>query len=294
MKMSHAAQVLKDAARREFTSFLGITAGTLLLCLSIAALIEPYRFAFSGVTGLALIPGYLWGVPPVYLLTAGNALLLLWGWRAMSPRFAFWTLYNTALTSLALPLFEAFNYPLIDNTILAALFAGVVGGAGIGIMFRHGGSSGGMDVVAAVVKKRWGVDVGAASFFVNVAVLVLSLVAVDLERVLMGGLCLYVESVMIDWVLKSFDRRTQMTIISSRAEQIVDYVVNSLNRTATLIPARGAFRREDVEMLMVILTRRQAVELKRYVSSVDKNAFVIMGDVAEVLGEGFKRWEADA
>jgi len=294
MSLAKGKEVVAGIIRRELVPFLGMTAGTLLVCLGVAGLIEPYRFASSGVTGLALIPSYLWGLRPVWIITAGNALLLLWGWKALSPRFALWTLYNTALTFAALPLFESLSYPLMNSPILAALFGGVVGGLGMGIMFRQGGSSGGMDVVAAVAKKRWGLDVGAASFFVNIAVLAASLVAVDLERVLLGGLNLYVEAVTIDWVLRSFDRRTQMTIISPKSDEIAAFIMDSLDRTATLISARGAYLRLPTEMVMVILTRRQSVELKRFVREVDRNAFIIMGDVSEVVGEGFKKWEADA
>lgn len=285
---------LKNIVMREFMPFLSITSGTLLVCLGLAAMVEPYRFAGSGVTGIALIPSYLWGLPPVYVIAVANAALLLWGWKALSKRFALWTLYNTLLTTLVLPAFESVRYPLMSSPILAALFGGVISGLGMGIMFRDGGSSGGMDVVAAVAKKRWGVEVGAASFFVNVAVLLLSLVAVSLEQVLLGGLYLYVESEMIDTVLNSFDRRTQMTVVSARTEEIVRFVLESLDRTATLISAQGAYRRTQMNMIMIVLTRRQSVELKRFVKAVDPTAFVIMGEVSEVLGEGFKKWDSDA
>lgn len=283
---------LRAACRRELGTFLNVTVGTLLICLCIAALIEPYQFASTGVTGVGLITNYLWGISPVWVLTGGNALLLAWGWKALSPRFALWTLYNTLLTSLALPLFEMFRYPLISNTILAALFGGVVGGLGMGILFREGASSGGMDVAAAVAKKRWGVDVGSASFFVNVGILVLSFVAVDFERILMGAFSLYVESVVIDWVIKSFDRRTQVMVISGKTDEITRFIMDSLERTATLVAAKGAYRRAPMEMVMVILTRRQAVELKRFVRSIDPAAFLILSDVSEVVGEGFKKWES--
>ena len=125
MFFSREKEALKECVKREFMPFCCITAGTLLLCLSIAALVEPYRFASAGVTGLALIPSYLWGLPPVWILTAGNVLLLIWGWKALSPRFALWTVYNTVLTSLALPLLETVRYPLMSDPILAALFGGV-------------------------------------------------------------------------------------------------------------------------------------------------------------------------
>ena len=120
----------------------------------------------------------------------------------------------------------------------------------------------------------------------------LSFVAVDFERILMGALSLYVESVVIDWVIKSFDRRTQVMVISGKPDEIVRFIMDSLERTATLVAAKGAYRRAPMEMVMVILTRRQAVELKRFVRSIDPTAFLILSDVSEVVGEGFKKWEA--
>ncbi len=285
---------LKELIKREAGSFVGVTVGTLLVCFAIAALVEPYRFANTGLTGIALITNYLWGISPVWVLTAGNLLLLLCGWKALSPRFAAWTLYNSILTSVALPLFEMYPYPLIQNPILATLLGGAVAGLGMGILFREGASSGGMDVAAAAAKKILGMDIGTASFFVNVMILASSLVAVDLERVLLGALCLYVESVTLDSVLKSFDRRTQMTIISSRPDEISRFVMNSLDRTATLVSAKGAYSRAPIEMMVVILTRRQSMELRRFIYQVDPEAFVIMSGVTEVLGEGFKSPDADA
>jgi uncharacterized membrane-anchored protein YitT (DUF2179 family) len=287
-------QALRAMIKRETWPFIGITFATLLLCFLIAALIEPYQFASTGVTGMALITNYLWGISPVWVLTIVNGLLLIWGWKAMSPRFALWTLYNTVLMSIALPLFEMVHYPVIDNPILAALLGGVLGGLSMGILFREGGSSGGMDIIAVIVKKKWGLDVGSASFYVNSAILISSLIAVDLEKVLFGGLSLYVESVAIDWVLKSFDRRVQMLIITSKPEEVIHFVMNAINRTATLISAKGAYRRVPMDIIMVILTRRQSIELKRFVREADPGAFLIMGDVAEVVGEGFKKWESDS
>ncbi len=285
---------VRELIKREAASFVGVTVGTLLVCFAIAALVEPYRFANTGLTGIALITNYLWGISPVWVLTAGNWLLLLCGWKALSPRFAVWTLYNSILTSVALPLFEMYHYPLIQNPILATLLGGAVAGLGMGILFREGASSGGMDVAAAVAKKRLGMDIGTASFIVNLMILASSLVAVDLERVLLGGLCLYVESVTLDSVLKSFDRRTQMTIISSRPGEISRFIMDSLDRTATLVSARGAYSRAPIEMMVVILTRRQSMDLRRFIYQVDPAAFVIMSDVTEVVGEGFKRPDEDA
>ena len=225
--------------RREWHTLLAATIGTLLTCFAVVALTVPYQFAGGGVLGLALISNYAWGISPAWVLSVGNAVLLLWGWKALSLRFALWTLYVTVLTSVAIPVFELFQYPVIGNTILAALLAGAVGGVGFGMLFRVGASSGGTDVIVMVARKRWGVDIGSMSFYINVVILFASFVVVDIEKILMGGLLLYVETVTIDRVLKSFDRRSQVLIISKRTQDIADFILNELDRSATIIPAKG-------------------------------------------------------
>ena len=216
--------------RREWHTLLAATIGTLLTCFAVVALTVPYQFAGGGVLGLALISNYAWGISPAWVLSVGNAVLLLWGWKALSLRFALWTLYVTVLTSVAIPVFELFQYPVIGNTILAALLAGAVGGVGFGMLFRVGASSGGTDVIVMVARKRWGVDIGSMSFYINVVILFASFVVVDIEKILMGGLLLYVETVTIDRVLKSFDRRSQVLIISKRTQDIADFILNELDR----------------------------------------------------------------
>ena len=106
--------------RREWHTLLAATLGTLLTCFAVVGLTVPYQFAGGGVLGLALISNYAWGISPAWVLSIGNAVLLLWGWKALSLRFALWTLYVTALTSVAIHAFELFQYPVIGNTILAA------------------------------------------------------------------------------------------------------------------------------------------------------------------------------
>ncbi len=283
-------QWARQEIREEWRTFVTVTVATGLTCFSVVALTMPYQFAGTGVTGIALITHYLWGISPAWVITAGNGLLLLWSWKALSLRFALWTAYVAALTSLLVPLLELFQYPTVDNVILAALLGGVVGGLGFGLLFREGASSGGTDVIVVAAKRRWGVDVGAMSFYLNVVILMVSLVAVDLERILMGGLLLYVETVTIDNVIKAFDRRTQVLIVSNQAQSITEFILGELDRSATILPGKGAYSGREVSMVLVVLTRRQAVELKRFVASTDPQAFLVLSDVSEVVGLGFKGW----
>ncbi|MCR4819294.1 MAG: YitT family protein [Fretibacterium sp.] len=279
-----------DVFRNELGTFWNTTLGTILTCFAIVALIMPYRFSSGGVTGIALITNYLWGISPAWVLSVGNALLLLWGWRYLSLRFALWTLYVSALTSLVIPLLELIPYPTISEPMLASLLGGVVGGLGYGMLFRVDASSGGMDVVAMAAKKRWGVDVGIMSLYLNLFIHIASIAIVSLEQVLFGVMLLYVESLTVDGVVRSFHRRTQALVISNHASEVADFILSELGHTATLIPARGAYRGVSIELLLVVLPRRQVPSLKRRIAALDPAAFVIFSDVSEVVGEGFKSW----
>ncbi|MBQ7264150.1 MAG: YitT family protein [Synergistaceae bacterium] len=282
--------VLGRFGREELHTLASTTLGTLLVCFAIAALVMPYRFAGAGVTGIALLTNYVWGISPAWTIGVANVLLLVWGWGYLSPRFALWTLYVSCLTPLILPIFEAFPYPLIEEPVLAALLSGVTSGLGFGLLFRSDASSGGMDIVSMAASKRWGLDVGAASFYINAIILVCSYVVVPLDRILLGGLVLYVETRTIDSVVRSFNRQTQILVVSPRARDVADMIMSILDRTATMIPVRGAYLGTQSDMLLVVLSRRQVPSLKRYIASVDPNAFVIFSDVSEVVGEGFKSW----
>lgn len=280
-----------DLVRREGSALFLATLGAIFMSFSLVALTVPYRFAGAGLAGVALLARYLLDVSPAWILLAGNALLLAWGWRALSPRFVLWTLYVSLVSSAAVGFFERFSYPMLDEHLLAAILAGVCSGLGIGMVFTMGGSTGGTDVVVATAKRRWGVDMGMFSFYLNTGILLLSCFAVSMEQLLMGGVLLYVESITIDSVLKSFDRRKQMMIITDRMEEVRRYIVEDLDKSATILRGEGAYTGGEKPVILVVLNNRQAMELKRFTVSVDPGAFIILADVAEVVGEGFKHWK---
>lgn len=281
----------KQWIRREWGTLLYMTIGTIIMSFAIIALTVPYKFASTGLTGIALISHYAWEISPAWILAFGNIILLLWGWRVLSPRFVFLTLYVSSLMTISIMFFELFTYPVLHNIFLAAILGGVLGGLGMGLVFRGGGSTGGTDVIVMAARKKYGIDVGMYSFYINIAILLTSWFVVDLEQLLMGGVLLYIESLTIDNVLKSFDRRKQLMIITNHTDDVKQFIIDDLDRSATIIDAKGAYSGEYKNMLMVVLTRRQAMELKRYTVSIDPTAFIILSDVSEVVGCGFKHWK---
>ena len=277
--------------RQERRTFLSSTVGTLLLCFGIMALTIPYRFPDTGVTGLAILSNYIWGLSPAWIIAALNGVLFLWGWRQLSPRFILWTIYVVILTTGGLKFFGMFSYPLIEETLLAAILSGVIKGLGIGLVLRDGSSTGGTDIVAVALRKRLGVDIGMYNFYINIFILLGSYFVVGLQGVLYGGVMLYAEAIVIDSVLRSFDRRKQLFIVTSKIGETRNFIIDELGKGATLLHAEGAYSGKERPILMSALTRRQMVEIKRFLAEKDPSAFVIVTDAAEVVGEGFRSWK---
>lgn len=279
--------------RREWKTFTLVTIGTIVMCVGIVAFTLPYRFPDVGVTGLAVLTNYLWGISPSWVIGLGNGLLFLWAWKGLSPRFVGWSAYAVVLSTAALELLKAFPYPHLSEPLLAAVLGGVVKGLGIGLVFLAGASTGGTDIIVVTLRKRFGVDVGLYSFYINAVVLFVSAFVIGLENALYGLLSMYTVGVVMDSVLKSFDRRKQVFVITASMDEVRRFVTEDLHKGVTLLHGTGGYTGEERTVLMSFMTQRQTVELKRFLAALDPRAFMAVGDASEVVGQGFKPWKKD-
>lgn len=286
-------RMLFASLRREGKTFALVTAGTIVMCTGIVAFTLPYRFPDVGVTGLAVLSNYLWGISPSWIIGAANGLLFLWAWRGLSPRFVGWSAYSVVLTTAALEILKVFPYPHLSEPLLAAVLGGVVKGLGIGLVFLAGASTGGTDIIVVSLRKRFGIDVGLYSFYINAVILFLSAFVIGLENALYGLLSMYAVGVVMDGVLKSFDRRKQVFVITAEMEAVRRFVTEDLHKGVTLLHGTGGYTGQERTVLMSFMTQRQTVELKRFLASLDPQAFMAVGDASEVVGQGFKPWKKD-
>lgn len=279
--------------RREGKTFILVTIGTIVMCIGIVAFTLPYRFPDIGITGLAVLSNYLWGISPSWLLGAVNGLLFLWAWKALSPRFVGWSAYSVVLSMAALEILKYFPYPHLSEPLLAAILGGVIKGVGVGLVFLVGASTGGTDIIVITLNRRFGVDVGMYSFYINAVILTLSSFVTGLENALYGLLSMYTVGVVMDSVLKSFDRRKQVFVITSRMDEVRRFVTENLNKGVTLLHGEGGYTGESRIVLMSFMTQRQTVELKRFLATLDLRAFMAVSDASEVVGQGFKPWKRE-
>ncbi len=287
--MSKKAQIIM---RNELPTFIMSTLGVIIFSLGVVCFTLPYEFPDIGVIGIAVILKYSMGFSPALTNLIINAVLLLWGGRQLSKRFIAWTIYNTVLLSLTLQVLSNIDVPYVTDTFLVAVAGGLIKGVGLGMVFRTGGSSGGTDIVVAVLRKKLGVEIGKYTFYLNMLILSASVGIVGLEKVLFGFVACYIMGQAMDNVISSFDKRRLVFIVAKETNQIVDYISEELPRGSTVLYGEGGYTHERRDTVMCLLTARQAMELKRYLAINYPSAFMVITEASEVLGNGFKRWKS--
>lgn len=299
MSFRGTARVFQDVVvrgvrevRREWTSFLAVTAGVAIQAFATVLFVLPNEFPDLGVSGIAVLAHYALGLPPSLVLLVLNALLMVWAWRELSPRFVLWTAYAVVLFSLLLEAFGCLPIPFVGDKFMAAAVSGVLRGFGCGLVLLVGGSTGGLDIPAVAIQKRYGVEIGRFSIYVNVAILVLSFFIVGIDATIYGAAALYVFGIVLDNTTRSFDRRKQAFIVTSMPGAVSGYINSMLNRGTTLIPATGGYSGERRTIVIAFLETRKVVQLKQYLAANDPQAFMSVSDAAEVVGKGFKSWKS--
>ncbi|WP_238590852.1 YitT family protein [Paenibacillus beijingensis] len=266
---------------------LAITLGSALVGFSMNYFNLANGLSEGGIAGISLLLEYVlrWNTGMMYLLF--NIPLLLLGWKALGKRSFLYTVLATVMMSVFLFLFRELRFPMND-LLLASLYAGVLSGIGVGIIFRYGGTSGGTDIVAQILHNYFGWPVGRSLFAFDAATLLLSLVFLDKERMMYTIVTVFVGSRVLDLVLEGVQRGKAVVVISNQAKRISDAVNKEMGRGTTLIDGRGGYTNEERPILYCVVSRVEVMKIKRLIRNVDPYAFVTVSDIFEVLGEGFK------
>ncbi len=270
--------------------YLIILFGVTLTALGLVWLLIPNKIAAGGVSGLATIIYYLWRLPVGPIMLAFNLPLFLGCLRAFGMRFGLRTLFGTVFLSLMVEVWQLLlKEPLTQNPLLAALYGGVLTGAGMGLTFRAKGTTGGTDLGAQLVHKYTGIPVGQSLLAIDALVIALAgVVFHSAEASLVAIITVFVTSKAIDTVLVGVDYAKAALIISEIAPRIGQALLEELQRGVTGLDGRGLYSGARKEILLCVISRTEEAKLKEIVHRLDPRAFVILTGVHEVLGEGFK------
>lgn len=261
-----------------------ITAGSAVCAVGVNGVLIPQGFLSGGITGLAIGLHYLLPqitVPTLYMLL--NIPLYLLAWRAVGRRFLLYSLAGTAIFSLAL-VWCRVVLP-VENKILAALLAGLITGAGSGIILRSRGSAGGMDILSVFLSNRFSVRLGTSSLAFNAALLTGVAFLLSLDQALYTLLFIYATARVVNLVVSGLSQRKAVMIISDRWSEVAQEIMTRLNRGVTFLAGEGAYSGRKQQVVYTVIAFYELPRLKRLVRELDERAFVVVSDTSEVIGQ---------
>ena len=269
-----------------------IVLGCAAFALGFDLFLDPNQINVGGISGLAMVLRELLGFGSIGVISAMiNIPLFLIGYKELGKRFFLGSLLGTALTSLFIDLFTVIPVPKTD-IMLGALYGGILTGVGLGLVFLAGASTGGSDIIAKLLRKKFRrLKLSRLMLIIDIVIVALTgVVFHDISKALYSAVPLYVYSVVMDGVIYGLDYSSVALIISDRYSEIVQEIADKLDRGATLLEAHGAYHGDSRQVVMCAIRRRQVTELKDIVSRIDPSAFLILQDAHQVLGEGFMRY----
>lgn len=244
----------------------------------------------GGFAGITLIMFFLWKWDPALMNLLLNIPMFIIGWKLLGRKVFVYTIIGTVAVSVFLKLFLIYEVQvhLQNDLLLASLFAGVFVGAGLGIIFRYGGTTGGVDIIARLVQKYFGWSMGKTMFLFDAIVIFLSWLTFLNNRTMMYTLvAVFVGARVIDFVQEGAYSGRGALIISSAQEEIASRIAVEMDRGVTVLRGYGHYTKEEREVLYCVVGRNEIVRLKNIVNSVDPHAFVSLLEVHDVMGEGF-------
>ncbi|MGI6678105.1 MAG: YitT family protein [Dehalobacterium sp.] len=275
--------------KRIIKDFFGVTAGSLITALGLVIFLIPNQIAAGGLSGLATILYYLFQFPVGLTMFVINIPLLLLCIKELGMKFGAKSIYGTVIISLFVDLITVFiPQPWTQDAILASLYGGVLCGVGSGIVFRSGGTTGGTDLAAALIHKYAKISLGYAVLIVDALVILLAGVVFSIELALYALASVFVTGKIIDVVQEGVSYTRAALIISEDYRRISKEILNQMDRGVTSFQSKGVYTQKEREVLLCVVTQREVSTLKNIVYQVDPKAFVIVSQIHEVLGEGFK------
>lgn len=279
--------------KRIIKEYAILTVGVLLVVIGVYFFKFPNNFAIGGVTGLAMIVSSMLGgaISSATLVNIINTILLIIGLLVLGKGFGLKTIYGSFLLSGSLQLLEVIypmTQPFTTEPVLELAFAVGFPAIGSAILFNCGGSTGGTDIVAMILKKYTSFDIGQALFLSDLILTLLAFPAFGMQTGLLSALGLILKSTLVDTAIESMNLCKYFTVICDDAEPINRYIVQELHRSATVCNATGAFSGQNKKVILTVMNRAQALQLRQFIHQEQPSAFILITNTSEIIGRGFR------
>ncbi|MCO6230550.1 YitT family protein [Staphylococcus epidermidis] len=260
--------------------------GSFIFSAGINAFVISGNLGEGGVTGIAIVLYYAFHISPGITNFVLNAILIIEGYKYLSKRSTYLTIFATVLISIFLGLTETWHVET-GNVVINAVFGGTCVGLGIGIIVLAGGTTAGTVILARIVNKYLDISTPYALLFFDLIVVLISLTEIPLVKCLVTVMSLYIGTKVMEFVIEGLNTKKAMTIISSRPNEVAKAIDQQVGRGLTILNGHGYYTREEKDVLYVVISKTQVSRAKRIIKNIDENAFLVIHDVRDVYGNGF-------
>jgi len=280
-----------NTIRKEAKAYLIITLGLLVNALGWVLFLIPADITGGGVSGIAAIIYFATGFPMGVSYLAINVILILIAMRLLGASFGVKTIYSVIVLSILFFFLQGIlKNPIVHDDFMATVIGGFMAGAGVGIVFTQGGSTGGTDIIAMIVNRYRNISPGRVILLCDIVIISSSfLVFRSIEKVVFGFVVMAVTAYTIDIVISGARQSYQLFIFSKRYEQIAERIATEVHRGVTIVNGQGWYTKEDQKVLLVLVRKHEVNDVFKIIRQVDPKAFMSLAEVMGVYGEGFDR-----
>lgn len=279
--------------RKRIESIVLILIGTLIMTLGTIFFNIPLNIAAGGVTGFSqvlqsIIPGLNIG----FVMAVLNIFLLGIGYLVLGKEFGLYTIIGAGSYSIFMMIFDAFvqlDGAILDDNLANLVLGAVLIGLGLALVFKQNASTGGTDVLAKVLEYKFGMSVSKGMLLVDAFVITFAGLVFGIQEGIYAFISLYITTYILDTTISGFSSKIQMTIASNHLDNINLFIQKEVQRGTTLYSAKGGYTKQEKDILVTVVDKKQYIKIRNYIDSIDQDAFVYISSINEVIGYGFSR-----
>lgn len=269
--------------KQSLLDILSLVFGSALIALAFNIFVIPNDLVSGGIGGLAIITNHFTGWSVGLLILLYNIPIMVWARRELNPRFIIYTIIAVFLQSLFLSYMNDLE-PYTNDVLLASIFGGILIGIGGGIIIKQRGSSGGVDVIAIVLRKKLGISLGTVSSSASLIVISLAILIYGLEPGMYTIVSLLVSGLALDLVQEGLNKKHTAMIVSDRSQELKEAIMFQLHRGVTLVHGAGGFENTEKDIIFCVVNQFELAGLKELITKIDHKAFMTISETTEVLG----------
>lgn len=270
-----------------------ILVGNFLCACALILFLKPNQLISGGVGGISIMLEHIFKIPVGIVVFVLNIPLLILGFIYLEKSFVVFSVISTTIFSFYLTVLEVLgnSFVVTNDILLASVFGGIVNGVGLGIMFKNGTCQGGFDILGAVVKRKFNVQIGNVLMAVNAVIITISSRIYSVERALYTLIALFIAYYFLDRIQTGVGKQKQIFIISDKDEEIARLIQRDVHRGVTYLEGMGAYSYTPHKVIYCITNNQQMVQVRELVKRLDPHAFMAVSDTVEISGKGFKKME---